>query len=167
MAKKNNKTCLICSKQYTYCNTCGEYRHLPIFMVTFCGQNCLDIYNILSGYEGGEIDKNTAKNELESLDTSRHMYYSGSFKNSFNKIMDIVDEDAKESVAEENSILKSESEEDVSNISVDSEITKDLAKETASKVVENNTASSDEIADQVVKNSHSKTFMKNKNKNRR
>ena len=155
MAKKNNKTCLICGKQYTYCNTCGEYRHLPIFMVTFCGQNCLDIYNILSGYEGGEIDKNTAKNELESLDTSRHMYYSGSFKKSFNKIMDIVDEDAKESVAEEG---------DVSNISVDSEIAKDLAKETASKVVENNSTSSDEIADQVVKNSHSKTFIKKKNR---
>lgn len=165
MAKKNNKTCLICGKQYTYCNTCGEYRHLPIFMVTFCGQNCLDVYNILSGYEGGEIDKNTAKNELESLDTSRHMYYSGSFKKSFNKIMDIVDEDAKESVVEEESTLKSESEEgDVSNISVDSEIAKDLAKETASKVVENNSASSDEIADQVVKNSHSKTFIKKKNR---
>ena len=160
MAKKNNKTCLICGKQYTYCNTCGEYRHLPIFMITFCGQNCLDIYNILSGYEGGEIDKNTAKNELESLDTSRHMYYSGSFKKSFNKIMDIVDE----SVAEEESTLKSESEEGVSNISVDSEIAKDLAKETASKVVENNSTSSDEIADQVVKNSRSKTFIKKKNR---
>jgi len=165
MAKKNNKTCIVCGKKYTYCNTCGEYRHLPIFMVTFCGQNCLDVYNVLSGYEGGEIDKNTAKNKLESLDTSRHMYYSGSFKKTFNKIMDIVEEGSKESAVEEESTLESEG--DVSSISVDSEITKDLAKETASKVVENNTASSDEIADQVVKNSHSKTFMKNKNKNRR
>ena len=46
------QTCLLCKQTYEYCGGCSKYKHLPTFMTTFCSQNCRDIYQVMTNFEG-------------------------------------------------------------------------------------------------------------------
>ena len=49
------RTCVVCGKQYEYCNKCRKYENLPLWMFTFCSERCKSIYNITSNYEDKRI----------------------------------------------------------------------------------------------------------------
>lgn len=67
---KNNKTCILCGKKYSYCNSCAEFDHLPRWMEIYCTANCKDIFNILSSYNMKHKTKEEARTLLEKCDLS-------------------------------------------------------------------------------------------------
>ena len=58
---KDNKTCILCGKKYSYCSRCSEFDHLPRWMECYCSENCKNIFNILSGYTMKDYTKEEAK----------------------------------------------------------------------------------------------------------
>lgn len=67
---KNNKTCILCGKKYTYCGNCAEFENLPHWMICYCSKNCKDIFDILSAYNMKQITKEEAKEAFEKCDLS-------------------------------------------------------------------------------------------------
>ena len=55
MGKQNNRTCIICGKQYHYCPTCGEDSSKPTWYLIFDSQNCHDIYDVCTQYRDEKI----------------------------------------------------------------------------------------------------------------
>ena len=71
MGKKNNRTCIICGKNYTYCPVCNSGdANKPTWYFIFDGQNCHDIYEVCTQYRDGEIDINLAYEKISKLDIS-------------------------------------------------------------------------------------------------
>ena len=71
MAKQNNKTCIICGKNYTYCPVCNSGdANKPTWYFIFDGQNCHDIYEVCTQYRDGEIDAKVAYEKISKLDIS-------------------------------------------------------------------------------------------------
>ena len=71
MGKKNNRTCIICGKNYTYCPVCNSGdANKPTWYFIFDGQNCHDIYEVCTQYRDGEIDAITAYEKISKLDIS-------------------------------------------------------------------------------------------------
>ena len=50
MGKKNNRNCIICGQNYSYCPTCGKDAGKPTWYFIFDGQNCHDIYEVCTGW---------------------------------------------------------------------------------------------------------------------
>ena len=71
MAKQNNKTCIICGKNYTYCPVCNSWdANKPTWYFIFDGLNCHDIYEVCTQYRDGEIDAKVAYEKISKLDIS-------------------------------------------------------------------------------------------------
>ena len=71
MGKKNNRTCIICGKHYTYCPVCNSGdANKPTWYFIFDGQNCHDIYEVCTQYRDGEIDAKVAYEKISKLDIS-------------------------------------------------------------------------------------------------
>lgn len=96
--KKNNKTCIVCGKLYTFCPNCATGRE-PMWKGIFHDENCKNIYNVCEKYLSKEIDEAGAKELFDECDLS--------IKDSLHHVLrDIVDkayaaEPVKEAVAEE------------------------------------------------------------------
>ena len=67
---RNNKICLTCGKTYTYCSSCSQYAHLPLWMTEFHDDNCRQIFNIVSRYAMGKISAGDALEQLKNCDVS-------------------------------------------------------------------------------------------------
>lgn len=63
-------TCLCCGKTYSYCNNCYDYRNLPLWMNSFCSDNCKDVWQICTDYNFELITKEEAKEFLSTCDIS-------------------------------------------------------------------------------------------------
>ena len=71
MGKQNNRTCIICGKNYTYCPVCNSGdANKPTWYFIFDGQNCNDIYEVCTQYRDGEIDVKSAYEKISKLDIS-------------------------------------------------------------------------------------------------
>lgn len=158
---KYKKICLLCKNEYEYCSGCSKFKHFPIYMNIFCGENCKTIYEIMNNYESGIIDTDTAKKQLDELDTSRHMYYTKSFANTYNKIYGIMNETDEDIEKEVDSKT-----DDLSSVTIDNVVVDETASKTISDVIENNTISTDEISDNIDKISQASTFKKKYKKNK-
>lgn len=77
---KNNKTCILCKKKYSYCSNCAEFDNLPYWMTCYCSKNCKEIFDTLSAYNMNQLTKEEAKFCLDKCDLS----YKGNF-NSLNQ----------------------------------------------------------------------------------
>lgn len=140
------QTCLLCKQTYEYCGGCSKYKHLPTFMTTFCSQNCKDIYQVMTNFEGKILTKEEAKRQLMNLDISRHDYYTKSFATSYDRIMaDDTDEGN-----QLNEDIKEDSE-PVTDANVSS---------TIEEIIDNNTISSEEIKEEIKVASNSSNFKK-------
>ena len=158
---KYKKICLLCKKDYEYCTGCSKFKHLPTYMNIFCGENCKNIYEVMNDYENKVIDADEAKKKLEELDTSRHMYYTKSFADTYNKIYGIMDETDEDIEKEVNSKT-----DDLSSVAVDNVVVDETTSKTISDVIENNTISTDEISDNIDKISQASAFKKKYKKNK-
>ena len=140
------QTCLLCKQTYEYCGGCSKYKHLPTFMTTFCSQNCRDIYQVMTNFEGKILTKEEAKRQLMNLDISRHNYYTKSFATSYNRIMtDDTDEENQ---------LKEDIKENSEPV-IDADVSS-----TIEEIIDNNTISSEKIKEGINVASNSSNFKK-------
>lgn len=100
MMKKDNRICYVCQKKYTFCGSCAQYKELPAWHAMFCGENCKDIWNVLSTFESGEYSPEQAKEIMSKLDTSKKDSYIGCVKKSYNKLYGIEKPEVEEPEAE-------------------------------------------------------------------
>lgn len=84
---KDNKTCILCGKKYSYCSRCSEFDHLPRWMECYCSENCKNIFNILSGYTMKDYTKEEAKSLLEKCDLSYKSDFHHTNQEYINSIM--------------------------------------------------------------------------------
>lgn len=68
--KKNNRKCIICGKEYSYCPVCGQDLKKPSWYTIFCGDNCNEIYGVVTTYRDGGCTLDTARDVLNGLDLS-------------------------------------------------------------------------------------------------
>ena len=68
MARKNNRTCIVCGKVYTYCNHCAEDSLLPVWYAIYHNENCRNLFNIAAEYLSGETTKEEAKEKFDACD---------------------------------------------------------------------------------------------------
>lgn len=66
---KNNKKCCLCKEEYYYCSHCPGKS--PAYMLTFCSENCREIYKNVAGYAAGDLSKEVASRELKKCDLSK------------------------------------------------------------------------------------------------
>lgn len=98
---RNNKTCILCGKVYTFCNRCEEFDHLPRWMAIYCSENCKKIFVTATNYKAGEITKEQARERLAKCDLSDKAKFHQS-------VIDILDEILAEDKIEEKEEKKKE-----------------------------------------------------------
>ncbi|MDO5399139.1 MAG: hypothetical protein Q4G33_14575 [bacterium] len=111
--KRNNKTCLVCQTKYTYCSSCEEFARLPRWMTCFCGENCHNVFNIISLYEDKHISLEEAKQKLDACDLSK-------IKTNETPASRIIENIYKTSIKEESDIMNT--------VSIDSEVAESKVK---------------------------------------
>lgn len=87
MGKKNNRKCIICSREYHYCSTCGEDSGKPSWYAIFHSQNCHDIYDVCVAYRDKEITVDEAYDKLSKLDLSDLKNFNETTKGQINEIL--------------------------------------------------------------------------------
>lgn len=72
------RRCAVCNVSYEYCNRCNEDK--PMWMFTWCSDNCRNIYRTLDAYDSGEMAAIDAKKLIDTYDLSRREYFGESYK---------------------------------------------------------------------------------------
>lgn len=75
---KNNKVCCVDGTVYTYCPSCGADRNKPTWMMSFCCENCRDVYKAVAAYGANKITKDEAKEKLDKCDLSKKETFTAS-----------------------------------------------------------------------------------------
>ena len=88
--KKHLRHCNLCGREYRYCGNCSEFKHLPPYMIAYCGEGCKDIDAILSNWGAKIIDSATAAELLKSKDLSRMEFWNNSYKAAYAQIMEDI-----------------------------------------------------------------------------
>lgn len=121
-SKKNNRKCIVCSKCYSYCNSCSEDNHKPAWYAIFHDQNCHDIYDAV--YNIFPLQgKGAAKNVLDKCDLSNKENFHPNIIKMVNEMYDIKDEKV----------------ETVENVEETKEVKKDVVASTEKETVVENT----------------------------
>lgn len=81
------RKCLCCGTTYEYCPSCYDYRNLPLWMNSFHGENCKDIFEICTNYNFGLITKEQAKELLSACDLSNTKNFNKCVKRDLGVIM--------------------------------------------------------------------------------
>ena len=71
MARKINRTCVICGQNYSYCPTCGADAGKPTWYFIFDSENCHDIYEVCTQYRDNVIDAETANDLISKLNLDK------------------------------------------------------------------------------------------------
>lgn len=75
---KVKRRCIMCAKEYEYCNSCGAAPKL--WKNIFCSENCRDIYDVLNKYDGKLITKEDGIERLKAFDLSVVPKFNDRFK---------------------------------------------------------------------------------------
>lgn len=97
---KDYRTCVVCRKQYSFCPKCGKDKDKPLWLFTFCSEECKNIYETMSLYENNEISANDAKDKLDKLKFDDESLV-GSYRETFKKIKSSLE---KEEMKKENNV---------------------------------------------------------------
>lgn len=81
------RACLCCGKTYSYCSSCWDYRALPLWMNSFCSDNCKDIFETCADYNFELITKEEAKELLSACDLSNSKNFNKCVKRDLGVIM--------------------------------------------------------------------------------
>ena len=68
MARIKSRKCIVCGKEYEYCNRCSSHANMPTWMALYHDDNCRSIMNIATEYMAGNITKSDAKSQLDVCD---------------------------------------------------------------------------------------------------
>lgn len=99
--KKNNKTCIVCSKKYTYCSGCSEFDRYPRWMGIFHNENCKNIYTVTNDYINRHLSGMTKAEARELLDKCDLSYKEQLHKNIRAALDEIYFEEKTEAVLPE------------------------------------------------------------------
>lgn len=138
-----DRSCILCGKVYEYCNSCSAFQNKPVWMFSYCSEDCKDITSLLTDYIYNKISKEEVKQIIETKDTSRHMQYKGSYGKAYKEIMGMVD-------IEISNDDKTEEKKDIK------EIKKDMANDTVSQFKSNLQSESKKVYPKAVAHKHGK-----------
>ena len=115
MAKKNNKVCICCSKEYSYCNRCKDFILYPTWMNIFHDKNCREIFNTASAYLACEITKEEAKARFDACDLSNINSLKSKIVETINEVCKVEDEEKVNDITEEKAedIVENTQEEEI------------------------------------------------------
>lgn len=126
MARKNNRKCICCGKEYFYCSgSCQDNTRKESWYAIFHDQNCHDIYDAVANILPTQ-GKDAAKEALDKCDLSNKENFNHNIRRLINEVYNIVEEENKEEKAEESSEAKA-----VENNNTDNKVEND---ETNNKV---------------------------------
>ena len=66
MARIKARKCIVCGKEYEYCNRCSSHANMPTWMALYHDDNCRSIMNIATEYMAGNLTKADAKSQLDN-----------------------------------------------------------------------------------------------------
>lgn len=89
MGRRNNRTCIICNKEYHYCPTCGEDYSKPSWYAIFDGERCHDIYDICVDYRDKKISAEEAYEKISKYDISDIDNFVPVTKNQIKEILEL------------------------------------------------------------------------------
>ena len=107
MARIKARSCIVCGKEYEYCNRCSSHASKPTWMALYHDDNCRSIMNIATEYMAGNLTKADAKSQLDNCDLTNKKNFKESIIKAINEIcatkktakanVDIADEEIVES----------------------------------------------------------------------
>lgn len=86
MAKTKARKCIVCGKEYEYCNRCSSHASMPAWMALYHDGNCRSIMNIATEYMAGNITKADAKSQLDNCDLTNKKNFKESVVKAINEI---------------------------------------------------------------------------------
>ena len=136
------RSCILCGKKYEYCNTCSAFQDKPVWMFSYCSEDCKDITSLLTDYIYNKISKEEVKEIIGSKDTSRHMQYKGSYGKAYKEIMDETEPE----ISEENKTEKD----------IEEDVIKGIANDTVTQLKDNLQSESKKVYSKAVAHKHGK-----------
>jgi hypothetical protein len=76
--RKKTRHCIVCGKEYSYCNNCIEYASSPAWMAIYHDENCKEIMNVATEYMAGNLTKAEAKDKFDACDLSNKKHFKES-----------------------------------------------------------------------------------------
>lgn len=96
MARKNNRKCICCGKEYFYCSgSCQDNTRKESWYAIFHDENCHDIYDAVANILPTQ-GKDAAKEALDKCDLSNKEKFNHNIKRLINEVYDIVEEETKD-----------------------------------------------------------------------
>ena len=86
MAKIKARKCIVCGKEYEYCNRCSSHANMPTWMALYHDDNCRSIMNIATEYMAGNVTKADAKSQLDICDLTNKKNFTESVARAVNEI---------------------------------------------------------------------------------
>ena len=86
MARIKARKCIVCGKEYEYCNRCSSHTSMPTWMALYHDENCRSIMNIATEYMAGNLAKADAKLALDSCDLTNKKNFKESVLKAVNEI---------------------------------------------------------------------------------
>ena len=86
MAKTKARKCIVCGKEYEYCNRCSSHADMPTWMALYHDDNCRNIMNIATEYMAGNLTREDAKSQLDNCDLTNKKNFKESVANAVNEI---------------------------------------------------------------------------------
>ena len=86
MAKIKARECVVCGKEYEYCNRCSSHANMPAWMALYHDDNCRSIMNICTEYMAGNLSKADAKAQLDGCDLTNKKNFKESVLKAVNEI---------------------------------------------------------------------------------
>lgn len=136
------RSCILCGKKYEYCNTCSAFQDKPVWMFSYCSEDCKDITSLLTDYIYNKISKEEVKEIIGSKDTSRHMQYKGSYGKAYKEIMDETEPE----IPEENKTEKD----------IEEDVIKGMANDMITQLKDNLQSESKKVYPKAVAHKHGK-----------
>ena len=142
-----DRSCILCGKVYEYCNSCSAFQDKPVWMFSYCSEDCKDITSLLTDFIYNKISKEEVKQAIEDKDTSRRMEYKGSYGKAYKEIMGEIDSE---------DVNKEEIEEEKDTEEVKKNVIKDMANDTVSQFKSNLQTESKKVYPKAVAHKHGK-----------
>lgn len=136
------RSCILCGKKYEYCNTCSAFQDKPVWMFSYCSEDCKDITSLLTDYIYNKISKEEVKRIIGSKDTSRHIQYKGSYGKAYKEIMDETEPE----ISEENKTEKD----------IEEDVIKGMANDMITQLKDNLQSESKKVYPKAVAHKHGK-----------
>lgn len=110
MVKVIKRKCCVCGKEYeAYCPSCRESVKQPAYLVSFCSENCSQVYNACAGRFSGTYTDKEAKTLLDKCDLSNKNEFTPSTQSLIKEIYSVTSLTSltnKQNIVEENNVVE-------------------------------------------------------------